>query len=277
MGIDVHGFSPVQWTALMTLYARALDSRRPKSVLHDTLADEVIGKIDYDFTAVRINSLVWAGAVRAKIVDDMTRRFVAAHPDAIVVDLGVGLDHRKHRVETPPTVDWYDVDFPEIIEARTEVFGEHPRVHPVDADVRGVSWLDRIPTERPAMIVGDGLVAWLSNGEIEALLKRLVAHFHAGEIAFNDYGRQQGRLNRWIGEHYGPPMMRAALRETPYVGFDDPHLPERWDARLKLAEEASTMLTPEVDMLPLMMRTVIKMSRRSEKAIRKTRVLRYRF
>lgn len=175
-----------------------------------------------------------------KIVDDMTRRFVAAHPDTIVVDLGVGLDHRKHRVDAPSTADWFDVDFSEIVEARTEVFGEHPRVHPVDADVRGVSWLDRIPAERPAMIIGDSLVAWLSNGEIEAMLKRLVAHFHAGEIAFND-------------------------------------LPERWDARLKLAEEASTMLRSEVDMLPLMMRTVIKMCRRSEKAIHKTRVLRYCF
>lgn len=42
----------------------------------------------------------------------MVRHFVAHHPDVVVLDLGAGLDGRMFRVDPPPTVDWYDVDFP---------------------------------------------------------------------------------------------------------------------------------------------------------------------
>ena len=37
-------------------------------------------------------------AVRAKILDEMVRRFVLCHPDAVVLDLGAGLDGRIFRV-----------------------------------------------------------------------------------------------------------------------------------------------------------------------------------
>ena len=60
----------VQKTLLITLYAKAIDNRSKNSILHDTKADEMVGRIDYDFT--KLNS--WGNdnliVVRAKQYDD---------------------------------------------------------------------------------------------------------------------------------------------------------------------------------------------------------------
>ncbi|OLS97455.1 hypothetical protein BJF90_09935 [Pseudonocardia sp. CNS-004] len=40
---------------------------------------------------------------------------IARHPEAVVLDLGAGLDTRAWRVEAPSTVDFYDIDLPEVV------------------------------------------------------------------------------------------------------------------------------------------------------------------
>jgi O-methyltransferase involved in polyketide biosynthesis len=276
MGIDVHQLTPVQRTVLLTLYGRALDSRKPASVLGDVMAEELISKINYDFANLKMGSLVWQIAMRAKMLDDMARRFLTAHPDAVVVDLGAGLDSRMYRLAPPPTVDWYDVDYPEVIDLRASLFPEHARAHTIGASVTDPHWLDQIPAERPTMIVADGLMAWLSEGQTRSLLNRITDHFHSGELAFNEYGHP-GRLEAWAGRRYGPAILRAAVSASSYVGFDDAHLPERWNPRLTLVEETSTMRAPEVALLPPVMRTVFRLSMSSRRTLQKTRILRYRF
>lgn len=57
-------------------------------------------------------------SLRAEKLDEVAARFVARHPDAIGLDLGAGLDTRLRRIAAPPTVDWYDIDFPTVIAAR---------------------------------------------------------------------------------------------------------------------------------------------------------------
>ena len=43
--------------------------------------------------------------------------FIERHPDAVVVDLGAGLDSGFYRVAPPPKVHWYSVDLPGISRA----------------------------------------------------------------------------------------------------------------------------------------------------------------
>jgi O-methyltransferase involved in polyketide biosynthesis len=57
-------------------------------------------------------------ALRAKKLDEIALKFVVRHPDAVALDLGVGLDARMFRIAAPFTVDWYAIDFPEVITAR---------------------------------------------------------------------------------------------------------------------------------------------------------------
>ena len=69
-----------QQTLLITLYAKALDNRSPRPLLGDELADEVVRRIDADFARFRLRGSQIAGlALRAKILDDWTREWLARH------------------------------------------------------------------------------------------------------------------------------------------------------------------------------------------------------
>jgi O-methyltransferase involved in polyketide biosynthesis len=199
-------------------------------------------------------------------------RFVARHPDAVGLDLGAGLDTRAFRVAPPPTVDWYDVDFPEVIAARGQLIPDRANAHGVGADLTDPDWLDAIPTNRPAVIVADGLLAFLAQDEMVFLLNRLTGHFPFGEVAFNGYSR----FAIWAAKHYHGIRSVAGLIKSP--GFDDPREPERWDPDLKLVEEILLTREPEVAEFPPALRLITRLSAHSTALSRKgTTVLRYRF
>ena len=68
MGIAITDLTPVERTAFVTQYARALDSRWPRPILGDTLADEIVARIDYDFEALGVpSSAVRQTALRANL------------------------------------------------------------------------------------------------------------------------------------------------------------------------------------------------------------------
>jgi len=69
MGIRTTELTPVEQTAFLTEYARALDSRWPRPILGDALADEVVGKIDYDFNGLGVQtSVVCQAALRDEVL-----------------------------------------------------------------------------------------------------------------------------------------------------------------------------------------------------------------
>ncbi len=164
MGIATTELSPIEQTAFLTEYARALDSQWPRPILGDVLAHEVVGKVDYDFAGLGVQtSVVCQTALRAKMLDDRVRAFISEHPDAVVVDLGAGLDSGYHRVGPPPTVHWYSVDLAGITALRDEVLPAAPQSHSVPVSLTDEQWPDAIPADRPTMLVADGLFAFLTE------------------------------------------------------------------------------------------------------------------
>jgi O-methyltransferase involved in polyketide biosynthesis len=116
-------------------------------------------------------------------------RFITRHPDAVALDLGAGLDTRMFRIAPPATVDWYDIDFPEVITARQQLLPDRANAHGIGTDLTDPDWLVAIPTHRPAVIVADGLLAFLPQEDMISLLNRLISHVPSGEVAFNGYTR----------------------------------------------------------------------------------------
>ena len=229
MGIATTQLTPVEQTAFLTVYARALDSRWARPILGDTLADEVVGKIDYDFAGLGVQtSVVCQAALRAKMLDDRVRAFVKQHPDAVVVDLGAGLDSGVYRVGPPPTVDWYSVDLPGITALRDEVLPANPQSHSVPASLADPRWPDAIPADRPTMLIADGLFAFLSEPVIVGIFRRITDHFGSGELAFNDYGRI-GWFSRIAIKLAPQKMFKDVGSQWGYAGFKDAHHPETWN------------------------------------------------
>ena len=132
MSITLPAFTPIEESLFLTLCGRALDNRSPHPILADTLAGEIIGKLNYDVG-------------RSAVLDQVARNFITRHPDAVGLDLGAGLDTRAFRINPPPTVDWYDIDFPEVIAARHQLLPDRANTHAVGADLTDPTWLDATP------------------------------------------------------------------------------------------------------------------------------------
>jgi O-methyltransferase involved in polyketide biosynthesis len=169
-------------------------------------------------------------------------------------------------------VDWYDVDFPAVAAARQRLIPEHPNAHVIGADVTDPDWLDAIPSDRPAIIVADGLMGFLSQDELVSLWNRLVNHFPSGEIVLNSYTR----FAIWIAHHARGTKSVADLVKFP--GMDDPHAPEAWNPKLQLVREIMLSREPEVDQFPPGWRTYHRLAAHSTAWSRMgTIVLHYRF
>jgi O-methyltransferase involved in polyketide biosynthesis len=277
MGIATTQLTPVEQTAFLTVYARALDSRWRRPILGDRLADEVVGRIDYDFAGLGVQaSVVCQTALRAKMLDDRVRDFVHKHHDAVVVDLGAGLDSGFYRVDPPPSIDWYSVDLPGILALRDEALPTNPHSHSVPVSLAEKHWPETIPGDRPTMLIADGLFAFLPEPVIVAIFRRITDHFSTGEFAFNDYGRI-GWVSKLAIKLYPQKMFKDVGSQWGYAGFKDAHHPETWNPRMRLVEEASLAYEPEVDLFPGWIRVATKLSGKSKTGARKARILRYAF
>src|SRR5579863_3834841 len=101
--------TPTQRTLLITLHAKAVDSRSADSILHDSAANQILRAIDLDLTQINEwgnNNLI---VVRARQYDEWLKRFLSMNAAAVIVNLGCGLDTRITRVNPSSAVNWFDV------------------------------------------------------------------------------------------------------------------------------------------------------------------------
>jgi len=171
-------------TLFIPLYGKAIDYRSKKSILNDSMANEVIERIDADLSKHnRIGGRVVA--VRAKQYDEWAKDFFAQNKNAVAVHLGCGLDARITRIQPPPSINWFDVDFQEVISLRKVFFGETDAYKMIASSITAKDWLDTIPSDRPALIIAEGVFEYLSKEEVRTLLYRLTDYFSHGQIAFD--------------------------------------------------------------------------------------------
>jgi len=183
-------FTEEKATNLATLYGRALDYRSAHPILGDKAADDAVRRIDYDFTKIGISpDRAVSVVLRAKPIDDWAAEYLRAHPDAIVLHLGCGLDSRYYRLDPPPSVEWYDVDYPDVAELRRQLFPAREHCHVVAASVTDPAWLSDVSADRPTLMIGEGLTMYLTEADGVALLRRIVDHAPSGELQFDAFSR----------------------------------------------------------------------------------------
>jgi methyltransferase (TIGR00027 family) len=230
--VDLAG---VKETLLYTLYYRALDQRSKSSIVGDPWAPEVVARIE-DNKGLRTAKWGASGRftplLRARRLDDWTRRFLAHHSDAIVLHLGCGLDSRAFRIDTPPGVDWFDLDYPEVIELRRRLYPERDHYRMIASSVTDPHWLTGIPADRPVLVVAEGLMMYLTQTELMRLLERLAERFSRGEMAFDAVGALQAKMSKLFKWTLG-----------------DPHDLERWNPALTLLEQVP--VTADFQRIPI--------------------------
>ena len=137
-------------TMLATFYAKALDADLPKPILGDRWAKEIVDRIDYDWSKTSITKANSPSVTtRSAHFDNWARQFLAVHAEATVVHLGCGLDARAFRLDPGPGVEWYDVDYPDVIDLRRQLFPTRDNYHVIAASVTDPAWLADVRS-RPA-------------------------------------------------------------------------------------------------------------------------------
>ncbi len=219
----------VEWTNLVTLYLRAYESRSAKPILGDRAAADAVDRIDYDFKRIHRVSLPASNqylvALRARRIDDWCADFLRRHPDAVVLHLGCGLDGRAFRLTVPPAVQWFDVDQPGVVELRRRLYSDTERYRMVGSSVTGSAWLDRIPTGRPTLVVAEGLLMYLSAGEVRQLLTRLTDRFDSGEMLFDTTAA------------VAPVLSKVLTKGITKWGIRDARELQTWNPRLRFIEQ----------------------------------------
>lgn len=185
MGKEKVKLTGVPETMLIPLRARYLESKKENGIISDPKSIEILDRIDCDFSGkkeVSKGSQIGV-AVRTEILDEQTNRFLEKHPDAVVVNLGCGLDTRFHRLDNG-SVTWFDLDVPEAIELRKKFFDETDRFKLVPKSVTDFSWLETIPRDKPLLFLAEGLLMYFTEDEVKKLLGNIRATLPGAEMLF---------------------------------------------------------------------------------------------
>jgi O-methyltransferase involved in polyketide biosynthesis len=189
MRVDLSG---APQTMLGTLYGRASDAAAKHPILGDTFAKELVSRLDYDWRNTGLKPGQAATlTMRTAHFDNWARQFLAVHHRATVLHLGCGLDSRVFRLNPGPGVEWYDVDYPGVIALCERLYPPREHYHRIPASVTDPGWLEPIPSDRPVLMIAEGLTMYLTEQDGVALLRRVVDHFPSGELQFDVFN--------WLG------------------------------------------------------------------------------
>jgi len=192
-----------RWVAVF----RADESERPDAIFHDPFARKLAGErgeqIADAITFSRTNS--WSFVARTFSFDEIIRQHVEQGFD-MVINLAAGLDTRPYRMQLPATLQWIEVDFPEMISYKQEMLAdEQPNCKlesiPLDlADRKArIELFNKLNGQcTNALIVSEGLIGYLDPAEAGALAKDLSA---------------QPNFKRWVFDMMSPGLFVMVQKE----------------------------------------------------------------
>jgi O-methyltransferase involved in polyketide biosynthesis len=231
--VDLTGvrWGSVEWTLLCMLYLRACESQLDDSILGDHFAAQDVARSEYDWKrihrAVRPAINQFGVALRGAQFDAVITDYLNGHPDAVVLHLGCGLHSRAFRI-APEGVRWFDVDLPQIIALRHQLYCESETYRMIGSSVTDPGWLDEVPTGGPVMVAAEGLLMYLTPAEITELLHRLVDRFDTGEVLadlLSAWGPRLSKIIKWGTRGGGEvtrwePRLRIIEHNSVIAGFE---------------------------------------------------------
>ena len=223
-------------------------------------------------------SVVCQTALRAKMLDDRVRDFVARHPDAVVVDLGAGLDSGFYRVASAAD-RWTGTASTCPGSPRCATRSCQQTRSRIRCRCRWPTSTGPTPSrrDRPTMLIADGLFAFLSEPVIVGIFRRITEHFGSGELAFNDYGGI-GWVSRAAIKFYPQKMFKDVGSQWGYAGFKDAHHPQTWNPRMRAGRGGQPHRTrPRSTSSRRWLRVATKLMGKTKAGARKARILRYAF
>ena len=172
--------SGVPETMLQTIYARAKESRG-RGAIHDVKAEEIIGKLDYDFSLADKDTAMRSGVIaRTIVLDRLTKAWLVSHPGAVVVNIACGLDTRCYRMSG--YAHWYNLDLPETMAVREKLLPESGTISQITMSAME-EWGSEISEQNvPVLIVIEGLTMYLNAKDVQQIFKVISSRFSKATV-----------------------------------------------------------------------------------------------
>ena len=255
-------------TLFIPLYGKAMDYRSKKSILNDSTANEIVERVEFDFSKHK-RSGGRIVAVRAKQYDEWAKDFIAKNKNAVIVHLGCGLDARIKRTQPPASITWFDVDYPEVIGLRANFYSETNEYKMIASSITAQSWLETIPFYKPVFIMAEGVFEYLSKEEIKTLLNRLTDYFSHGQIAFDVMNSSSSDTRK--------DDLKETTGATLGWAVDDLYSVDKLNSKLKRIETIPLFKSVFVRKLPFGYRFIFGLLTLFPKYKNAMRLLRYEF
>ena len=229
MSIKLEGVSE---TLLITLCAKANESKREDAIIKDLKAEEIIEKIDYDFSKfdkLKMNHL--GTVIRTRIIDDIIKSIIEKRDSNIftIINLGVGLDARVNRF-IKDNIFWFDIDFENVIQLRNKFFQElndNKNYLSISSSILDYEWIKNIENRGTVIIICEGVLMYMEEREIKELIENIAENFPNSHFIFDTIPTFFSKRTK----------LHTAVKETKATfkwGIDKPSDIEKLSKHIKL-------------------------------------------
>ncbi len=221
----------VQETLLLPLWGRAVETQKVKPRMIDEKAVEIIGRLDYDFSAInKTQSMSQHGWIaRSLHIDRMVLEFIKKHPKGTVINIGCGLDTTFGRVDNGKIL-FYELDLPDVVELRKHFFKESERHKSIASSFLDTEWFDKIEVNDSLLCIAGGVLYYVSEEEIKKFFVLMANYFGKCDFYFDSLSPMAIKIaTKKVLESGG-------MDSTSTVGWGLKPVQsiEKWDKRFKV-------------------------------------------
>ncbi len=236
-------------TALWAAAYRARETDRPNPVFRDPFARKLAGSRGEQILEAMPNSKTqeWAWITRTYLFDQFVREQVAQGVD-MVVNLAAGVDARPYRLELPASLQWVEVDLPDILREKQELLRderpacllEYVGLDVSDEAARRELFARLGRQAEKVLILSEGLLIYLTADQVGSL---------AGDLA----GPRS--FQRWAFDLASPGLLSLLQRnlQKPL---------EKADAPLKFGPKEGPLFFTPHGWTPIDVRSMLKAAAR---------------
>ncbi len=164
-----------------------------------------------------------------------------------MVSIGCGLDTRFDRLDNG-RVEWFELDFPEVIELRRRFFDETDRYHFIASSALDFRWIDDLSKKKshPFFFYAEGVLMYFREQEARSLILELHSAFPGSSLACHVVNKDIVGL---MGSKRASRRFQRKFFVQPGVvfrfGIDRSDDFEQWGPGIKVLDEWTLFDEPE--------------------------------
>ena len=176
----------VNKTLYIPLYSKALISKKG-IILSDETAEKIWDAEKFPLKGQQKSKwLAYNMAMRARVFDDWANSLLEKNSDAPVFHIGCGLDSRCRRVKQIYH-NWYDCDFPDVIDVRKRYYDETDNYHMRVLNASDSEQVKTLPEAEEAIIVLEGISMYIKREDLREFFRILNAKYKKVHVLMDVY------------------------------------------------------------------------------------------